>query len=246
MDMSTPTTASAATPESSAGNRNFVIAIDGPSGTGKSTVARTLAGRLTAGYLDTGAMYRIVALAMLRAGVEVTDETAVADHLSLVQFRSPTDPAVQRHELNGVEVTAEIRSQAVTLAVTPVSANPAVREWLRERQQRLAHDGRMVVEGRDIGTVIAPDAPVKVYLTADETERARRRHRQHDSGQIPEAAPDLATVRADLQRRDTVDSTRAIAPLRMADGATHIDTSTMTIEQVVDQLVALAAQQGIR
>jgi cytidylate kinase len=246
MDMSTPTTASPADPVSPAGDRSFVIAIDGPSGTGKSTVARTLAGRLAAGYLDTGAMYRIVALAMIRAGVEVTDDSAVADHLPLVQFSSPTDPAAQRHELNGIEVTAEIRSQAVTFAVTPVSANPAVREWLRERQQQLAHAGRMVVEGRDIGTVIAPEAPVKVYLTADETERARRRHRQHGTGQNSDTAADLATVQADLQRRDTVDSTRATAPLRMAEGAIHIDTSTMTIEQVVEKLVELAAQRGIR
>lgn len=224
---------------------SFVIAIDGPSGTGKSTVASTLARRLDAGYLDTGAMYRIVTLAMLRAGIDATDESGVADHLSLVQFSSPIEPDCQRHDLNGVDVTGEIRGQAVTLAVTPVSANPAVREWLRERQQQLAHSGRMVVEGRDIGTVIAPDAALKVYLTADETERARRRHRQDDAG-ANTAAPDLGMVRADLQRRDTVDSTRAAAPLRIADGAVHLDTSALTIDQVVDQLLDLATQRGIR
>lgn len=221
---------------------SFVIAIDGPSGTGKSTVASTLARRLDAGYLDTGAMYRIVTLAMLRAGIDATDESGVADHLSLVQFSSPIDPDGQQHDLNGVDVSAEIRGRAVTLAITPVSANPAVREWLLERQQQLAHSGRMVVEGRDIGTVIAPDAPLKIFLTADETERARRRHRQNDTG----AGHDLDTVRADLQRRDTVDSTRATAPLRMADGAVHIDTSAMTADEVVDQLIELAAQRGIR
>jgi cytidylate kinase len=295
----------------------FVIAIDGPSGTGKSTVSRTLARRLGAGCLDTGAMYRIVALAMLRAGIDVDDETAVGDHLSLVQFSTPTDPDGQRHDLNGEDVTDEIRGQAVTMAVTPVSANPAVREWLRERQQRIAHSGRMVVEGRDIGTVIAPDAALKVYLTADVAERARRRHAQNDAAPAPGAMPasdavpgreaataaeavwgrdavlgreavqdgeavwdresvqsresvqgretvwgrvaagrdagrrhragiDLNAVRADLQRRDTVDSTRATAPLRIADGAVRIDTSTMTIERVIDRLARLAAERGIR
>ncbi len=227
---------------------SFIIAIDGPSGTGKSTVARTLARRLDAGYLDTGAMYRIVTLAMQRAGIDANDESGVADHLPLVQFSSPIDPDEQRHALNGVDVSAEIRSWAVTLAVTPVSANPAVREWLRERQQQLAHSGRMVVEGRDIGTVIAPDAQLKVYLTADESERARRRHRQNGSDADAEAgtAHDLDTVRADLQRRDTGDSTRAAAPLRMADDAVPIDTSAMTADEVVDQLIELAAQRGVR
>lgn len=220
---------------------DFVIAIDGPSGTGKSTAAKELARRLAAGYLDTGAMYRIVTLAVLRAGIDPQDETAVADHLPLVQFEPPIDPDGQRHDLSGDDVTQEIRGGAVTLAVTPVSANPAVREWLRERQQTLAHRGRMVVEGRDIGTVIAPDAGLKVYLTADHSERARRRHRQtgdHDS--------DVTAVAADLHRRDTVDSTRATAPLRAAHDAAHIDSSALTAEEVVDQLLALAGERGIR
>jgi len=224
----------------------FVIAIDGPSGTGKSTVAKELARRLAAGYLDTGAMYRIVALAMLRADVDPTDETAVADHLSLVQFHSPTDPDRQQHDLDGDDVTAQIRGGDVTLAVTPVSANPAVRAWLLERQQQLAHTGRMVVEGRDIGTVIAPDAELKVYLTANESERARRRHRQNAAVSVPAGPADLDAVRADLNRRDTVDAGRATAPLRAAEDAIHVDSSALTADQVVERVLALADERGIR
>lgn len=223
----------------------FVIAIDGPSGTGKSTVAKQLARRLNAGYLDTGAMYRIVTLAMLRAGVDPADETAVADHLPLVQFHSPTDPDRQQHDLDEDDVTAQIRGGDVTLAVTPVSANPAVREWLRERQQQLAHSGRMVVEGRDIGTVIAPDAVLKVYLTADEAERARRRHRQNSAVSVPAGPADLDAVRADLNRRDTVDAGRAAAPLRAADDAIHLDSSALTADEVVEQLLLLAGRRGV-
>jgi cytidylate kinase len=224
----------------------FVIAIDGPSGTGKSTVAKELARRLAAGYLDTGAMYRIVTLAMLLAGVDPADEAAVADHLPLVQFHTPTDPDGQRHDLDDADVTAQIRGGDVTLAVTPVSANPAVREWLRERQQSIAHSGRMVVEGRDIGTVIAPDAVLKVYLTADEAERARRRHRQNTRVAAGGASTDLGAIRADLNRRDAVDSGRATAPLRAAADSEHVDSSTLTVDQVVEHILALAAERGIR
>lgn len=252
----------AATGAVSATLSSFVIAIDGPSGTGKSTVARTLATRLGAGYLDTGAMYRIVAVAMLRADVDPDDRVAVADHLPFVQLDTPTDPQQQRHLLTTVlpdgssgtvDVTSEIRERAATTAVTPVSANPAVRHWLLDRQQQLAHSGRMVVEGRDIGTVIAPDAQLKIYLTADAAERARRRHAEQTSGAATDSAvpgstqPDgLAAVQADLDRRDRVDSSRDTSPLRAAADAVHVDTSTMTIQEVVEHLLELAAARGIR
>jgi cytidylate kinase len=156
----------------------FVIAIDGPAGTGKSTVARRVAQALTAGYLDTGAMYRIVTLAVLDAGVDPDDPDAVAELLPRLGFETPVNPGMQYHRLGDRDVTTEIRGAAVTLAVTPVSANPAVRAYLLDRQQVLAHSGRMVVEGRDIGTVVVPDATLKIYLTADAGERARRRHQQ--------------------------------------------------------------------
>ncbi len=154
----------------------FVIAIDGPSGTGKSTVARKVAASLGAGYLDTGAMYRIVTLAVLDADIDPYDDDAVAGLLERLTFVSPTDPDAQQHLLDGTDVGGAIRTAEVTSAVSPVSANPAVRAWLKGRQQELAAAGRMVVEGRDIGTVITPDATLKIYLTADERVRALRRH----------------------------------------------------------------------
>jgi len=225
----------------------FVIAIDGPSGTGKSTVARRVAELLHAGYLDTGAMYRIVTLHVLRSGVDPDDPTAVAGQLAGLDFPSPTDPGRQCHWLSGDDVTARIRDADVTIAVTPVSANPAVRRFLLERQRSLARSGRMVVEGRDIGTVIVPDAPLKIYLTADAGERARRRFRQtvgvgpHDSA--AEAA--LAAVARDLHRRDSSDSTRQHAPLQAADDALVIDSSALGVDETVAAVMELAAARGI-
>lgn len=229
----------------------FVIAIDGPSGTGKSTVSRAVATRLGAGYLDTGAMYRIVTLAVLRAGVVPQDNPAVTALLPDLRFDTPLAPALQVHRLGGVDVTHEIRGSAVTLAVTPVSANPAVRAWLLDRQQSLAHRGRMVVEGRDIGTIIAPDADLKVFLTADAGERARRRHRQNtqatsvlEHGDVVHG--DVAAVAADLDRRDSHDAARAHAPLLAAPDAVIVDSSGLAVEQTVSRILELAADRGIR
>ena len=221
----------------------FVIAIDGPSGTGKSTVARDVATAVGAGYLDTGAMYRIVTLEVLRAGIDPADADAVANLLPRLQFSSPIDPSDQRQVLATGDVTDEIRSPAVTLAVTPVSANPAVRSFLLGRQQRLARSGRMVVEGRDIGTVVVPDAELKVYLTADAGERARRRYRQH--AEIGARGGDLAAVQQDLQRRDSSDSSRAHAPLQVAADAVVLDSSQMQRSETVARVLELAAQRGI-
>ena len=227
---------------------SFLIAIDGPSGTGKSTVARRVAAELGAGYLDTGAMYRMVTLAVLRAGIDPADDAVVAGVLDDVSFSSPLSPGHQQHVLNGVDVSDEIRGQAVTVAVTPVSANPAVRAWLLDRQQTLAHSGRMVVEGRDIGTVIAPDADLKVYLTADAAERARRRLTQNVGAArgtgIGQA--DLAAVAKDLDRRDTSDSTRAHAPLQAAVDAVLVDSSSLQLAETVAKVLELAAARGIR
>ena len=226
------------------GGRAFVIAIDGPAGTGKSTIARRVAQALDAGYLDTGAMYRIVTLAVLRSSVEPTDEAAVAALLPRLAFDSPTNAGRQRHSLDGVDVGSEIRGTAVTLAVTPVSANPAVRGWLLDRQRRLARSGRMVVEGRDIGTVVVPDADLKIYLTADADERARRRQRQ-SAALVGGPGPDLAAVATDLQRRDSKDASRVHAPLQAAADAVVVDSSELAIEETVARVLALAAQRGI-
>ncbi|MET3806952.1 cytidylate kinase [Nakamurella sp. UYEF19] len=226
----------------------FIIAIDGPSGTGKSTVARRVAAALGAGYLDTGAMYRMVTLAVLRAGVDPVDSTAVVEVLEGLNFSSPQGPGHQAHILHGVDVSDEIRGQDVTLAVTPVSANPSVRAWLFDRQQLLAHSGRMVVEGRDIGTVIAPEADLKIYLTADAAERARRRHTQNVGAAAGShvSGLDLAAVAQDLERRDTHDATRAHAPLQAAADAVVLDSSSLELSETVDEVLELARSRGIR
>jgi len=230
------------------GTAPFVIAIDGPSGTGKSTVSRRVAELLGAGYLDTGALYRIVTLHVLDAKVDPHDAAAVADSLRGLDFPSPTDPRVQRQELHGRDVTGRIRDADVTAAVTPVSANPAVRAFLLDRQRQIARSGRMVVEGRDIGTVIVPDATVKIYLTADADERARRRFRQTvaAAGATGSDHEAVAAVARDLHRRDTLDSNRQHAPLQTAPDAVVIDSSTLGVEETVAAVLDLAAARGIR
>ena len=237
-------------PRRSSGERSgeagsFIIAIDGPSGTGKSTVARRVAAELNAGYLDTGAMYRMVALSVLRAGVDPVNDTAVVEVLEGLNFSSPLSPGHQTHLLTGGDVSDEIRGQAVTLAVTPVSANPSVRAWLFDRQQLLAHSGRMVVEGRDIGTVIAPEADLKIYLTADAAERARRRHTQNVGASVG-GGLDLAAVANDLERRDSHDSSREHSPLQAAADAVVIDSSQLALTETVAKVLELAASRGIR
>jgi cytidylate kinase len=197
-------------------------------------------------------MYRMVTLAVLRAGVDPEDADGVAKALAHLTFSSPLSPDGQAHVLAGDDVSDEIRGQQVTLAVTPVSANPAVRAWLFDRQQALAGSGRMVVEGRDIGTVIAPDADLKIYLTADAAERARRRHVQNvgaatgvSSAAGTASALDLAAVAQDLHRRDTSDANRAHAPLQAAPDAVVLDSSSLELAETVARVLELAAARGI-
>ncbi|MEY2421300.1 MAG: CMP/dCMP kinase [Acidimicrobiaceae bacterium] len=204
-----------------------VIAIDGPAGSGKSTVARHLAERLELAYLDTGAMYRAVAFAALRRNVDPDDDDKVA-----ALTRDLTLEVTLEHvTVDGVDATIEIRGPEVTRAVSIVAANPGVREELRRRQREWATArGGGVIEGRDIGTVVFPDAELKVYLTAAADERAQRRAKE-----VTEL--DYETVAADLARRDALDEGRDHSPLAAAEDAVLVDTTGRTIDDVVAELL---------
>ncbi|HWB65626.1 MAG TPA: (d)CMP kinase [Mycobacteriales bacterium] len=216
--------------------RKLVVAIDGPSGSGKSTVARTLARRLGLRYLDTGAMYRAVTWLALHAELDLSDPTAVGDLASAAQLTVSIDPARPKVLADGLDVTAEVRSAAVTAAVSQVSAVPAVRAVMVQRQRELIGDGDIVVEGRDIGTTVVPDAPVKVFLTADPSTRAARRTRQELGRQTPNA---LAGTQAALAVRDAADAGRSASPLAQAPDAVVIDSSALDVTAVVDQIERL-------
>jgi cytidylate kinase len=216
-----------------------VVAVDGPSGSGKSTVSRRLAQALGTRYLDTGAMYRAVTLAVLEAGVDplaADTVTKIALECVLTIGTDPSDPHIA---LDGIAVDGPIRGPEVTAAVSVVSAVPAVRQYLVAQQREIIAATRrgkgIVVEGRDIGAVVAPDAILKVYLTASATERARRRS--------AERATDLDSTAVDLARRDRLDSTRAVDPLAQAPDAVAIDSTGMDIDEVVARLVAMVQER---
>jgi CMP/dCMP kinase len=221
---------------------DVVVAIDGPAGTGKSSVSRRLARALGARFLDTGAMYRIVTLAVLRAGVDPADDQAVGKIASTVRLSVGYDPDGTDCYLAGEDVSSEIRGDEVTRAVSAVSSVPAVRSRLVDLQRRMADGGgNVVVEGRDIGTVVLPDAPVKIFLTASAETRARRRNDQNVAAGL---ADDYDGVLADVRRRDHLDSTRAVSPLRVASDAVIVDTSDMTEEEVITHLLELVKQRS--
>jgi CMP/dCMP kinase len=204
-----------------------VIAIDGPAGSGKSTVARRLANRLGLEYLDTGAMYRAVTFAALRRGIDPADTEPVEKLARVVDLEVTSDTVT----VDGVDATIEIRGPEVSRAVSLVAANPGVRAELVRRQREWTHArGGGVLEGRDIGTVVFPDAVLKVYLSARPDVRAERR-----AAEVTDL--DYETVAADMARRDALDQGRDADPLRRADGALEIDTSDMTVEEIVDDLV---------
>jgi cytidylate kinase len=210
-----------------------VVALDGPSGTGKSTVARQLATRLGARYLDTGAMYRAATVAALRSGIDLDDPVSVTRVVEAAKIVISTDPEHASITLDGEPVDDEIRSAATTAAVSAVSALPAVRALLVDAQRELIADGGIVVEGRDIGSVVWPTARPKVYLTASAQARAQRR--------AGELGADVAAVAADIERRDTLDTNRAASPLTQAPDAIELDTTQLDVGEVVDQLAALVA-----
>jgi cytidylate kinase len=213
-----------------------VVALDGPSGTGKSTVARRLARRLGARYLDTGAMYRAATVAALRKGVDLSDGVAITTVVEGAKIEISTDPENASIVLDGEPVDQEIRSGETTAAVSAVSAVPAVRALLVDAQRALIADGGIVVEGRDIGSVVWPTARPKVYLTASPEARARRR--------AGETGGEVAAVAADIARRDRLDSTRAASPLTRSADAIELDTTELDIDQVVDRLVELAGESA--
>ena len=211
----------------------MLIAIDGPAGAGKSTVARALAERLGLTYLDSGAMYRCVALSALRAGASLDD----GGELARLAHGLEIALADGRVLLNGEDVTDAIRTPEVSAAASRVSVHPGVREAMVERQRSLIGSGDYVVEGRDIGTVVSPDAPLKVFLTASDSERARRRAAETDEP--------VERVRAALASRDDRDSRREHGALRRAADSTELDTTGLDVEQVVDRIVAIAQQRGL-
>lgn len=222
-------------------SRPLIVAMDGPSGTGKSSVSRMLATRIGAQYLDTGAMYRVATLQALRSRVDLTDPVAIADAVAGLPLTIGTDPSAERIRLGDEDVSDEIRGATVTRAVSAVSAVPAVRAMLVEVQRKLTIDaGRIVVEGRDIGTVVFPDADVKIYLTASAAARAQRRNEQN----IREGrGDDYQGVLEDVERRDRLDSTRAASPLRQADDAVVLDTSELGIIEVIDALDRIVTER---
>jgi len=220
---------------------SVIVAVDGPAGSGKSSVCRGSAAALGMRYLDTGAMYRAMTCAVLDADIDPSDSAAVAAFASRPEITSGTDPLNPTISVDGIDVSVPIRSESVTSAVSPVSAVPEVRARLvtlqREHVARARDEGvGIVVEGRDIGTVVLPDADLKVYLTADPAVRAARRAAETGTDAV-------AATEAALKARDAFDSSRATSPLTQADDAVVVDTTEMTLPQVIDHVCDLVNQR---
>ncbi len=216
---------------------SLVVAVDGPSGSGKSSTARGVADRLGLAYLDTGAMYRAMTWALLQAGTDLTDPEAIAVAAKGVHLESGVNPLDPTIHADGVDVAEAIRGEDVTAAVSHVAAVPSVREQLvaMQRQSIADNDHRIVVEGRDIGSTVAPAAEFKIYLVADPAARAARRAAEDGSGDA--TATELA-----LAKRDEIDSNRVASPLAMADDAVLVDSTYMTLEEVIDTIVEMVDQ----
>ena len=220
-------------------NDVFSIAIDGPAGAGKSTVAKALAKTLGAMYLDTGAMYRAFGLAMIRAGVDVNDAAAVAQRAGAVDITVEYVDGTQRMMLAGEDVSETIRLPEVSAAASAISTVPEVRAHMVALQRRIARGNAVVMDGRDIGTVVLPDATLKIYLTASAEVRADRRCKELQAKGKPEP---YAKVLQDIIERDDRDMNRAASPLKPADDAVTVDTSGMSRDEVIDTLRRMAVE----
>jgi cytidylate kinase len=220
----------------------LVITIDGPAGAGKSTVAQMLAARLGLTYVDSGATYRATALKVLEAGIDPLDEPAVTRIIASTEVRVTTGDGAPHVLVDGNDVTARLRTPEVTLAAAQVSRLPEVRAKLIEMQRAFAHGRGVVMEGRDIGTVVFPQAKLKIFLKADMEERARRRLKQ-DSHDSREAT--IEKTAYEIGRRDQLDSERKISPLKPAGDAVEIDSTNLIAEQVVEQILALARNRQL-
>ncbi len=210
-----------------------VVAIDGPSGSGKSSTSRGVASRLDLAYLDTGAMYRAMTWALLQAGVDLEDPAAIAAAAEGISLRSGVDPADPTIHVGDQDVSTPIRSDEVTSAVSPVSAVPRVRELMVALQREIIESSSgIVVEGRDIGSVVAPGADTKIYLVADPAARAARRAAEN-------GVTDPGVTEAALARRDQLDSTRAASPLTRAEGAVVVDSTHLGLDEVIEAIVTI-------
>ena len=220
--------------------RRLVIAIDGPAGAGKSTIASQLARKLGYVNLESGAMYRALGLKAIEQGVAVDQEPAMKKLAEDTRIELAPTPTGNRVMLDGRDVSARIRERDVSDAASRLSVHPAVRAWMVARQREMGARGGVVMEGRDIGTVVFPQAEVKIFLDADPGERARRRILQLDAAGDPQRA---ARLTAELQERDRRDITRAVAPLAAAADAVHIDSSALNVEQVVAEAECIVNQR---
>ena len=216
------------------------IAIDGPAGAGKSSIARRIAGRLGYIYVDTGALYRAIGLHVLRGGADPAKEESVRPFLDGLQVSLKFVGGEQRVFLNGEDVSQEIRTAPVSRAASQVSAIPAVRAFLLSLQRDIAGENDVVMDGRDIGTVVLPNAPIKIFLTASPEERAHRRYEQMRKKGME---ADYSQVLQDMKMRDYSDSHREISPLVRADDALLVDTTGNTLEQSVEQLLSLILER---
>ena len=214
----------------------YNIAIDGPAGAGKSTIAKMAAKKLDFIYVDTGAMYRVMALYFLRREIDAKDEKKIAEACEHINVTIAYQEGEQQVLLNGENVNAFIRTEEVSMMTSNTSKYPAVREKLLYLQRELAAANNVIMDGRDIGTCVLPDAELKIYLTASASERAKRRYLEQKERGVES---DLAQIERDIIARDEQDMNREIAPLKQAEDAIYLDTSDMTIEEVVTKIVSL-------